>query len=164
MALDANLSGLRIIETGVILFWVTIMRLKGTSQLTILALAIVSLLVASISACACDHDFVEKSLEAPSCHSVEHESREKSVPTGEFDSIGRRCGCVTTSAPVILAKSETKRSRPAVESVGSLAGLDSGLSEHWVAYRAGPRIFLIYNYYKPLSVLRYRPSRAPPRL
>ena len=74
-------------------------------------LAVLSLFVSAVSACACSHHQPEKTKAETSCHGISHESNNASVQSEiKSDVIDVDCSCfLRTQVPAIVAKTDDKR-------------------------------------------------------
>jgi hypothetical protein len=138
-------------------------------QLFVTLLAVLSLFVSAVSACACSHHTDNQSVElaATSCHGAEPgevkvETEKPPTPTGSF--VGQDCACfVRTPVQVIASKAEQKRSKVADTSddiasveivrfeVSAIADVNVPVFDRTSSYHSNPHL---------LS----GPARAPPRL
>jgi len=124
--------------------------------------AVVSLFVSAVSACACSHHQPVKT-EIGSCHGSSHLSppAERSDSPAHFET---DCSCfVSTPGPAIVAKKDDKRT-PVEVQVAEIVELRFTISfagETWGASEVSfePPLFD----YKQ-ALLASLPSRAPPRL
>lgn len=124
---------------------------------------IASLLVGSASACACAHHQETEKAEEISCHGSGHEKPDVvEVPAGTpaFDA---DCLClVAQPAPVIVSKSETKKTKAASETAEtpkvSLAKFIS------VSSANSPPPETVRHFARSRILESLLPARAPPRL
>lgn len=132
------------------------------SQLLAAIVAVMSLFVSAVSACACSHHQPVKA-EAGSCHSSSHLSPAAERPDSSAH-FGTDCNCfVRTPAPVIVAKKDDKRTAVA-EQIAEIVELRFTIvfaGESWGTSKVSfePPLFG----YKH-SLLASLPARAPPRL
>lgn len=140
---------------------------RNIQQMFVLGTAVLSLFVASISACACTHHQSTPETEKPSCHSSGHDEASPDSSDGLADlpltdSLGEGCNCfVNTQVPAVIAKSDSKQIAIERAILVALTGapelilrIDRARS---VAY--SPKFS---PYSSPPRLLG--PSRAPPRL
>lgn len=89
------------------------MKNKVIKQFAVGFLAVLSLFVSTIAACGCSHHQVKSEADAPSCHQISHETKNRnsqekdsSLPKQEtaFDV---SCVCFMPSAPKVFGKNET---------------------------------------------------------
>lgn len=144
------------------------MNLSGRKlQIFPTLVAVLSLFVSAVSACACTHhEPVKLVAEESSCHGPSHEQPE--APVAEAPSEGSHfegdCNCVVkTPVPGIIAKTDSKRvaaekqfAEPLILSAGFLAVLSFEI--------ASPPDFDPPDPGYKTTLLSALPSRAPPRL
>lgn len=128
-------------------------------------LAVLSLFVSTVSACACAHHRADVKPAEDSCHVQSHSSREGSVQTAESETgIDEVCTCfVNQPSPYVLAKSDKKKSAdqtPVFDIPVDRVLVETDLS---ISQTSATHFGFNSNlYFSLLSIST--PSRAPPRL
>ncbi len=138
-------------------------------QIFVTLLAVLSLFVSAVSACACSHHTENQSAElaSVSCHGVEHgevkvESEKPPIPTGSF--VGQDCACfVRTPVQAIASKAEQKKSKVA-DTSDDIVSNEIERFEFAVISSGNAPVFIRTISYHSNPHLRSGPARAPPRL
>lgn len=138
-------------------------------QILVTLLAVLSLFVSAVSACACSHHTEDRSAElaSVSCHGAEHgevkaEAEKPPVPTGSF--VGQDCACfVRTPVQAIASKAEQKKSK-AADSSDDVVSVEINRFEFAGTSVVDPPVFVPTISYHSNPHLRSGPARAPPRL
>jgi hypothetical protein len=128
------------------------------------SLATIAMLVASVSACACDH-YGKKPIQAvPSCHAAAHDRAATADTPSDNDRIDTGCDCsVPHPLPLVASKFESKKIKLQKEAATSQPPEIAMTASTAISNNRLPRsVFRPDNY---SFSYRYRaPSRAPPRL
>jgi hypothetical protein len=136
---------------------------KQLNCVLVSALAVLSLFVSSISACACAHH--QQTVEsAPSCHVQSHSGHDGTAQTTDAKtSIDEDCTCfVFQPSPYVLTKSGKKSSADQA-SVSDIPADKVLIKMGWLVET--PEFIVESNPDLYLSLLTIsKPSRAPPRL
>jgi hypothetical protein len=134
-------------------------------QIFVTLLAVLSLFVSAVSACACSHHEPVKAEVETSCHGTSNETTETSVQAeAKSRVLDANCSCfVKTSVPAIIAKTDDKRTT-----------VEKPIADGRIAVLGELTVFLIRVGNSSVSELNPRlykqdllsslPSRAPPRL
>lgn len=123
-----------------------------------------SLLVGSVSACACSHHQPKVAAEPPSCHSSSHVEASEAKTAEELSgSFKAGCNCFAASpGPAIFSKSENKKA--VTEKAADAAMTNVELSGAARIVSAPIPDFDKPFFFDPTHFLASGPSRAPPRL
>lgn len=136
-------------------------KFRECRQLAVGLLAVLSLFVISVSACACTHNHhpVEKvEEETPSCHKPAHDDRSQPELNDAADA---SCDCVLTTGPRVYAKHENlkiEKQSPAASAEDIHANLVAIARPPVTSNFYSPEIYISPHYYNS------SPGRAPPRL
>lgn len=138
-------------------------------QMVVTLLAVLSLFVSAVSACACSHHTDNQSAElaSVSCHGAEHgevkaEAEQPPIPTGSF--VGQDCACfVRTPVQAIASKAEQKKSKVA-DTSDDIVSVEINRFEFAAISSVNAPVFIRTISYNLNPHLRTGPSRAPPRL
>lgn len=138
-------------------------------QMLMTLLAVLSLFVSAVSACACAHHTDNQSVElaSVSCHGAEHgevkaEAEQPPIPTGSF--VGQDCACfVRTPVQVIASKAEKKKSKVA-DASDDFVSVEINRFEFSAIPNVNAPVFDRTRSYHSNPHLRSGPARAPPRL
>lgn len=128
------------------------------------ALAVLSLFVSTVAACACTHHHPEKVLEAvetSSCHSESHETGVKKQEPSADHFADASCECILDAPSRVFVKSEKlKIEKQAIVSTIEDSDLEPVLkvTMYLSAGYYTPRIFV------PDPFYNLTPGRAPPRI
>lgn len=140
----------------------TVLRLKHS---LVAVIAVLSLLVSAVSACACSHHDPAEAKVETSCHGTSHgKEADASQALAESFQFDTSCNCFTNApVPAIVAKSDNKRTAFEKQSVVTVslvlyfAGKDPILS-------ISPASFAESQFLHSENLLTSLPARAPPRL
>ena len=139
------------------------MSISRAKKYLVSLLAVMSLFVSAVSACACAHHIEPKKAEL-SCHSATHEMPAETATSGPSNSFDTDCKClVRTPVPAIVAKTDDKR--PSFEKqIGTLEfALAAFVPIAEYATEPAP-MFSERSYVYKRDLLSSLPARAPPRL
>ncbi|MEP6847940.1 MAG: hypothetical protein ABI999_03725 [Acidobacteriota bacterium] len=132
------------------------------AELAFAAVAVLSLLAASVSACTCSRHTERVDAELPSCHS-HTPGPMASAKNASTRSYNAECECLTAKPlPAIVAKSDKKNANLDSESV--LTADRVGVSEFVSVPIASAAIDSPQDVYLSAEPYRLLPARAPPRL
>lgn len=136
-------------------------RLK---QIGLTLCLVVSLLVGAASACACSHHQETKKAEEISCHGNGHEETEVVDVPVVTTTVDADCTCsVEKPSPVIVSKSETKKSKIG----GDVAEVSAEVSAaEFISVAATHSDFpeTVRQFSRSTILESLLPARAPPRL
>lgn len=139
------------------------MSISRAKKYLVSLLAVMSLFVSAVSACACTHHIEPKKAEL-SCHSASHEmpaETNASEPSNSFDT---DCNClVRTPVPAIVAKTDDKRPGIEKQIVEFEFALPLFVEQPIVQFLHEATYTESSSLYKQ-DLLSSLPSRAPPRL
>lgn len=126
-------------------------------------LAVMSLFVSAVSACACAHHIEPKKAEL-SCHSATHEMPAETAASEVSNSFDTDCNClVRTPVPAIVAKTDDKR--PGIEKqLVELQFVLPQFIEQPIIFPENDDVFDDVSAFYKQDLLSSLPSRAPPRL
>lgn len=139
------------------------MSISSAKKYLVSLLAVMSLFVSAVSACACSHHIEPEKTEL-SCHSSSHEMQAETTASEPSNSFDTDCSClVRTPVPAIVAKTDDKR--PGLE---KQLGTPEFALPQFVETADAPleretNLAQISSFYKQ-DLLSSLPSRAPPRL
>ena len=133
-------------------------------QILFILLTAVSLGVSAVSACACSHHAEAKKAEVLLCHGPEHTMNEAAeVPIGTT-TVDTDCACFADQpSPVIVSKSETKKSKASSETGVSAAEV---IAPKFVSLSAKHSALpnTVKQFSRSTILESLLPARAPPRL
>ncbi|MGQ0540716.1 MAG: hypothetical protein ACT4O9_02550 [Blastocatellia bacterium] len=137
---------------------------KRIRQLSIGLVAVLSLFVSAVSACACSHHQPPKTAIENSCHGSIHTAEEAPIAAGgPVSSFDADCNCfVRASVPAIISKSGEKKNLFGKE-IAVVENLFVAFSLEYVFDSDDASLSTDLPVYTP-HYFAYRPSRAPPRL
>ena len=143
------------------------MKFRRKTQVLSTLLAVMSLFVSAVSACACSHhEPVRPALETASCHGPSHAQPETSTVETSEESIGFEgdCNCFAKSpVPGIIAKTDQKRVGVESQSDAPVYIASAFVPVFSVETASQPEFDPPDHDYKT-ALLSALPSRAPPRL
>lgn len=139
------------------------MSISRAKKYFVSLLAVMSLFVSAVSACACSHHIEPQKTEL-SCHSSSHEMPAETTASEPSDSFDTDCNCLARPpVPAIVAKTDDKRPGIEKQIVEFEFALPQFVEREIVSFEPETFFAESSSLYKQ-DLLSSLPSRAPPRL